>query len=137
MRMLTGAASLALALWAGQTAQASTTFTCQIEQAAGNLGWIAPDMVVVHEDGAPRALVNDGLIDTVLGRPVEAQVATDNAARTTYTWQVPTTDSSGQNGKLLFRLTIMKADLSARVKAVPQGYSNNFDAGGTCSRTEG
>jgi hypothetical protein len=99
--------------------------------------WIAPETLVVHEAGAKDATVNDGIIQHFLKAPVTAKVDTDNAKRTTFSWKVDTRTSTGQLTTMVYRLTIMKADLSASYVAVPQRYSNNFTARGKCERVKG
>lgn len=132
MRKLAGAACAAMVFGFGQMAHAAGTFECQFDQIADNMGWVPPVIAVTHSEGRSSASVSDGIILAYIGAPVDAKVATDNAKRTTYVWEIKTQDGSGQNGKLLYRMTLMKADLSARIKVIPQGYGNNFDAGGSC-----
>ncbi|WP_159082384.1 hypothetical protein [Paragemmobacter aquarius] len=110
----------------------ASVIECQMEQMGMNMGWVAPTIALNQDVGAATAKVSDGIILFLAGAPVDAKVATDNAKRTTYVWEIKTQDGSGQNGKLLYRMTLMKADLSARIKVIPQGYGNNFDAGGRC-----
>lgn len=110
---------------------------CAIRQQAANGGWFSPTVAVNHEEGAATAVVNDAIILAVMGKPVEAKVETDNAKRTTYSWVVMGRDISAQNAKMIYRLTVMKADLSARMKMIPAGYANNFDAGGQCRKVKG
>jgi hypothetical protein len=99
--------------------------------------WIAPETLVVHEPGAQDAIVNDGIIQRFLETPVTAKVNTDNSKRTTFSWKVKMRNKGGQYTTMLYRLTIMKSDLSASFVAVPQGYSNNFTARGKCARVKG
>ncbi len=101
-----------------------------------NNGWVPQVVLLDHKDGASAATVNDGVIRFCLGKPVEARIPTDNDLSTTYAREIMARDSSGNNSMMIYRLTIMKADLWARIKAIPQGYSNNFDAGGTCKRVK-
>lgn len=133
MRFGISAACAAIIIGWGSTTHAAGTFQCQFEQMASNMGWIEPVIALTHAKGAQTAAVSDGVILNYIGAPAQANVATDNAKRTTYVWNLTTQDNAGQNGKLVFRLTLMKADLSARIKVIPQGYINSFDAGGTCT----
>lgn len=109
---------------------------CQMEQMGANMGWVAPTIALSHEAGASAAKVSDGIILSLSGAPVDAKVATDNTVRTTYTWTVSAKDDTAQYANISYRLTVWKADLNARIKVLPLGYSNNFDAGGQC-RTVG
>jgi hypothetical protein len=38
---------------------------------------------------------------------------------------------------MLFRVTVMKADLSATITATPQGYEGNYQSSGRCKKLKG
>lgn len=120
----------------GQAALADV-YECGIRQFGSSLNWIAPVIAVTHEAGSDSASVSDGIILQLVGKPVAARVETENEKRTTFVWEVKARDDTQQGVRMLYRLTIMKADLRARVKAVPMGYANNFDADGQCKRVKG
>lgn len=103
-------------------------------RSAGN--WIAPEIVISHEEGDSKAIVNDAIIDSFVGQPVEAKIDTDNARRTTYSWRVKT-KAGTQTATMIYRVTVQKADLTASFIAVPQGYSNTFQVQGRCKRVKG
>ena len=127
------AALLSLSLFPAQVALAAV-YDCALEQLGANMGWVPPNVVVAHDEAAGSAKVNDGIILAVVGQPIDAKVETDNAKRTTLSWNVLTKDDSQQGVRMMYRLTIVKAGLSARIKVLPGGYGNNFDAGGACKR---
>ncbi len=125
-------------LCAGIASPASASvIECQMERMGMNMGWVAPTIALNHDVGAATAKVSDGIILFLAGAPVDAKVATDNTLRTTYTWTVFAQDNSAQYANVSYRLTVRKADLTARIKVLPQGYSNNFDAGGKCRKIDG
>lgn len=123
--------AFALSLIAANAASAET-LRCDMVLAAGHLGWVPPTIGLNHSPGAAVAQVSDGIILALSGAPIEARVATENASRTTYVWRVTAQDNSGQYAKISYRLTVQKSDLSARLKVLPEGYANSFDAGGRC-----
>ncbi len=124
-------------LFLGSVAAEAAVFECKLEQLGANMGWVPPVVALTHPEGEQTAQVSDGIILAIVGKPVEAKVETDNAKRTTYSWVVMGRDSEAQNAKMIYRLTVMKADLSARMKMIPAGYANNFDAGGQCRKVKG
>lgn len=110
------------------------TYTCNLAVAAAQ-GWV-PEQVVIRFDPADKSvLVNDPLIMHFVGEPVAGRVKTDNATRITFAWDLEMIkNQAGQVApKFLYRATIAKADNSVRISAIPAGYSNTFEAGGTCS----
>jgi hypothetical protein len=108
-------------------------YFCDIDQ-SGTQGWIAPQIVILHEPGGKIALVNDGLIATVLKAPVKAKVAAENAKRVTFTWSLPFMKDKGNQvaPKFSYRASYYKQTGKMMVSAIPNGYNNNFQGFGTC-----
>lgn len=109
-------------------------YTCQLDVPASQT-WV-PEQVVIRFDRASKSVVvNDPLIQHFVGEPVAGRVKTDNASRITFAWDLDMVKN--QNGqiapKFLYRATVSKADNSIRISAIPAGYTNTFEAGGTCS----
>lgn len=129
------AAVLAASLPSG--AEAKTTYECRFKPAAAN-GDMLPDLVALaHEDGARTAIAGDGITQAVTGGPVEARVEADNGKRSTFTWKLRMSNARNQTTTMAYRLTVMKADLSATISATPMGYANSFQARGSCKRLKG
>jgi hypothetical protein len=113
-------------------AQAETVFySCKTTQSNGD--WIPKELyIAVSETGA---VVNDPVINAIYGKPIPANIETDNAKRITFRWKLSgTKDASGQYAaNFQFSATILKANNKLSVTAVPVGYSNNFNGFGTCT----
>jgi hypothetical protein len=113
---------------------APVIYTCQLDVPASQ-GWV-PEQVVIRYDAADKSVVvNDPLIQHFVGEPVAGRVKTNNASRITFAWDLEMVkNQDGQIApKFLYRATVSKADNSIRISAIPAGYSNTFEAGGTCS----
>jgi hypothetical protein len=115
---------------------ADTVYECQIQQKAADGGWIPEVVVVAQADGEDTAVVYDPIIEYYLEAPVEAKIDTDNAKRVTYSWEVKAKSNSNQYTRMKYRLTVMKADHTASMSAVPQGYADVFTASGKCKLGE-
>lgn len=126
---------LAIALSAPTPALAAPViYSCQLDVPVSQ-GWV-PEQVVIRFDPATKSVVvNDPLIQHFVGEPVAGRVKTDNASRITFAWDLEMVkNQDGQIApKFLYRATVSKADNSIRISAIPAGYSNTFEAGGTCS----
>lgn len=87
-------------------------------------------------DKAGKVTVRDGVIDHGIGKPVAAEVLTDNAKRTTYGWTLEgLKDARGQHlPKARYRLTVMKADGAALMSMLPRGYDNSWQGSGRCAQ---
>ena len=111
---------------------ADTVYECEIKQKSIDGGWIPAIVVVSQADGEDTAVVYDPIIQYFLESPVDANVATDNAKRVTYSWEVKAKSSSNQYTRMKYRLTVMKADHTASMSAAAQGYADVFTASGKC-----
>lgn len=103
-------------------------------RAAGN--WIAPEIYIAYNAGEVVALVDDAIIQTFEEGPKEAKVDTDNSKRMSFSWTVKT-NANQQYAVMIYRLTILKADLKASFIAVPQGYANTWQTQGKCQKIKG
>ncbi|MBK6466950.1 MAG: hypothetical protein IPF96_08860 [Rhodobacter sp.] len=127
---LTAAALASAAL----PALALEVYECKIKQLLSNGVWLPEVVVVAHEPGAAKATVNDPLIEHFVGKPIDAKVETENAKRTTFVWKLDAKNAINQNARFSYRLTVMKADLSASMAASPGRFSNTFTSTGKCQR---
>lgn len=125
---LSAAATIAL-----PTSVSAETYKCSFEEKRKNGGWI-PEIVVLDIDAKNKlATVYDPLIAHFIGKPIRAKIATDNAARTTFTWRVKaTTDSLNQFANMDYRLTVQKADRSSTISGQAIGYDGPYTARGNC-----
>jgi hypothetical protein len=129
MRLL---GSICLLIGMCSAVQAETLFySCTTRQSNGD--WIPKELYIAIEDG--EAVVNDPVINAIFGKPIPAQIETDNAKRITLRWKLSgTKDSSGQYAaNFQYSATILKANNKLSMTAVPVGYSNNFNGFGTCT----
>lgn len=111
------------------------TYLCRLEVPRSQ-SWVPDQLVVLHEPGAPTAMVNDPLIRHFAGRPLPAEVVADTPDRVTFRWVLKMVKNrSGQTAaQFVYRATLQKAGLALRISAKPLGYDNFFEAGGTCTR---
>jgi hypothetical protein len=123
-------------LSASAAAAAPLLWECDFPKNSGQ-GWIAPMVVVAHEVEAGSATVIDGVIEYFIGNPIAAKVSADNPSRSTFTWKVRSRDRMGQNATMEYRLTIQKADRSARMTAQALGFVGPYFASGRCKRLAG
>lgn len=115
------------------TLASPATYTCTLAVAASQT-WV-PEQVVIRFDTATKSVVvNDPIIQHFVGEPVAGRIKTNNATRITFAWDLEMVQNQdGQTApKFLYRATITKADNSVRISAIPAGYSNTFEASGSC-----
>ncbi len=98
--------------------------------------WIPPETYVTHDPEKGEAVAVDGVLQKFLGGPQPVTIETDNAKRTTFMWKVKIRNRSMQYTTMVYRLTVMKADLQATFSANPAGYSNQFNANGKCQKVK-
>lgn len=127
------AASAAFVLCGLSPAAADPVLHCDFPRNAANLGYM-PDVVEIMKDGEKPPLVIDSLIQGVVGHPIPAKIAQKSDTRTVYSWTVDAKSIRNENAKILFRLSIQEASLSASISGTALAYSNRWSASGKCLR---
>jgi hypothetical protein len=84
------------------------------------------------DDASGTAQALDAITENYNGGAVAARLNDSNAKKTVISWDVLMTNATGQQTKMQYRASIFKADNSVIVRAVPGGYSNQFEARGSC-----
>jgi hypothetical protein len=111
------------------------TLDCQLTPTAIARGAITERYVIQHDEGSAQAIVSDGVIlyynDS---QPMTAKVSEDSGKKLVVTWNVQITNKTGQMTKMQYRASWFKADGNVIIRAVPGGYSNDFEARGTCKK---
>jgi hypothetical protein len=112
------------------------TYDCELT--GGNAPHYIAPTVRVEYDSFGRVVASDAVIrktgrDTVFGK-----VDTDNARRITFVWEVQDVkpdpkEQSFRNAHLVVRLTIQKADRSARILVQDAAHNRQNDATGVCT----
>lgn len=114
---------------------------CQIVDESGT-GWVPDFLMLTRRTTGPlqgRIEVFDAVLQTLVGRPVEALVTRDDSRRRTYGWALAgVRNAAGQRAERLdYRLTVKKSDGSARMTVVAQGYDNKMTGSGICGSPDG
>ncbi len=126
---------LAAALLSPAAAFAQTvTYNCALT-VPRNQNWVAQQIVIGHDTATDAVVINDPIIDNLIGQPVQGKVAVDNDKRITFAWELPEIrNSSGQyTPRFIYRATYIKATGKVSVLAKPLNYQNNFSARGNCT----
>lgn len=125
-------------------AQAAVTrprvMMCELIDESGT-GWVPEFVMFTRQTGGPQAgrlEVFDPLLQTLVRHPIEARVTEDTARQRTYGWALAKVrNSAGQfTERMDFRLTVQKADGSAAIAVVAQGYDNVMRGRGRCAVPE-
>lgn len=125
---------LALAFAVSGTAQAEKRLLdCRVNAAVADGGLLQPQYLFEYEEGASQALVNDGLIKQVLGKPLAAKLK-DADSRATFSWgyKVP---GGGTKLPVVFTATLIKANMMLHVTGRVTGgeYIGDGQAEGKCT----
>lgn len=125
--------ALAAFLLAFPTVSHALTLECTVPQSNSGGGYITELYILQYDEASGQAIVSDGLIMYHNNeQPMKAKVSEDTANKLVLTWNVQMTNSTGQMTKMQYRAAYFKANGKVTVRAVPGGYSNNFEARGTC-----
>jgi hypothetical protein len=108
------------------------TLDCTLQPTESSSGWVTERYVLQHDPDTGKALASDAIILHFLEAPVDATVSEDTGKKLVLSWNIQMTNNSGQMTKMLYRAAYFKANGTITVRAVPSGYTNNFEARGTC-----
>ncbi len=115
-------------------ALAQDVFECRYEQKKANLGWVPEGAVIAHKAGATTATLSDPFVLYVHDKPIEVKVDKETDARITLSYELILTEEKGSKTRVKYRVTVYKADLSVTILGAPLGFSNTFDAKGSCEK---
>jgi hypothetical protein len=128
--------TLCAALWLTILASSPSralTLECTIAQTSAGGGYITETYVFHHDDGDRTAVVSDGVILYYFDAPIEARVTGDSAKKLVVSWDVPMTNTSGQQTRMMYRATYFRQNGQMTVRATPGGgYADSFEGRGTC-----
>lgn len=114
-------------------AAANDVYQCSIKQNAGNGNWLSEIVVVSVDTDNKRALVFDPIIQHFNGEAIEAKISVENAKRITFTWELSDTESaSGQDPRMVYRLTVLRATNAASMTGQALGFLGPYTAQGKC-----
>jgi hypothetical protein len=105
---------------------------CVLTPNSGSGGWVTDRYYFEVDEAAGTAQALDGIVQYYNKGPIQARLTDSSAKKLVVSWDVKMTNGTGQMTKMLYRASIFKADNSVIVRAVPSGYSNQFEARGTC-----
>ena len=113
---------------------------CQMVDDSGT-GWVPDFLMLTRQISGPNAgriEVFDPVLQTLVRRPIQAQITADSRASRSYGWALAgVRNATGQRTERLdYRLTVSKVDGRAQVTAVAQGYDNTMTGSGICATPE-
>jgi hypothetical protein len=111
------------------------TLECTVDNTIAGGGYITDLYILQYDEASGQAIVSDGLILYFNEeQPMKAKVSSDTANKLVLTWDVQLTNSTGQMTRMLFRASYFKTNKTLLVRAVPSGFSDNFEGRGNCRK---
>ena len=120
-----------VALFCMSTAAAAVTYECKMTKTDPS-NWVPEEVLIQYDPDTGAVQVADPISHHFHGGPRQGEVDTDNAKRTTFKWDVKTTNKVGQFTTMKYRATIMKNNNTVSVTGKPLGYLDNMRSSGTC-----
>lgn len=111
-------ATAALTACIATTAFATTTYHSTINVSEDN-GSLPNDLMIEFDETTRTAMVIDPFVNNYFGKPIPAEVSTNNDKRLTVGWSFENIESTqGRNiPRVRFRATVIKATLAAQVSS--------------------
>jgi len=94
--------------------------------------WVPNAVLIQYDPDTGAVQVADPITNHFLGGSAWGAVDTDNDKRTTFKWDVKTTNKVGQFTTMKYRATVMKNNNTVTLSGKPLGYLNNYRSSGTC-----
>ncbi|MCK8462626.1 hypothetical protein MUY35_02020 [Aliiroseovarius sp. S1339] len=116
---------------------AAKTYECKLKMSRSGGNWMGPTMYVDYDEKNGAATVIDGVLNNFFGKPQTVSRITDNEKRVTFAYTVSlpggtTRSALPVTSKHVYRLTVLKRSLKAKVFMKPVGFDNTFRDSGTC-----
>ena len=109
------------------------SYYCTLKETGRRTGWISPDMYVHIAADAREIVVEDAVMQHFGTQSVNAKVGDITASGILFRWSVDTR-AGNQWARIEYRATLSQDSMKIRVQAKPTGYSNEFEARGTCKK---
>jgi hypothetical protein len=111
----------------------AVTLECTIPQSTAGGGYITETYVFHHDKGDSTAIASDGVILYFFEAPIEARVTSDTDRKLVLSWDVPMTNATGQQTRMMYRASYFRQTGQMTVRATPGGgFSNSFEGRGSC-----
>jgi activator of HSP90 ATPase len=114
------------------SAAPALTLDCALSPSAAAGGWVTERYVLQYDEATGKALAADAVTQYYLDGPVAAEVIEATSKKLVLSWRIKTTDADGQTVNMIFRASYFRSTGKVTVRAIPGGYSNDFEAQGNC-----
>jgi hypothetical protein len=111
---------------------AARSIECTLSPNANSGGWVTDRYFFEVDEDAGVAQAIDAVVQHYNKGPIQARLVDSSSKKLVISWDVKMTNATGQMTKMQYRASIFKGDNTVIVRAVPGGYSNQFEARGTC-----
>ena len=112
----------------------TVTYDCTMKNLGPAKGWITERYILTHDSATDSATALDGILQAQAGGPVPAKVSGKTSAKLAFSWSLRGKDTSNKTPTMEYRAAVYK-DGAITLTARPLGYSNMFEARGTCTRS--
>lgn len=115
---------------------ATTIYDCSFKD-PGNTTWIPPQVVFAVEADSSDVLVADPFIEHFTKKKtIVGKIKSDSDQKLTVGWTLPTRSQSGQQAKIVYRVSYLKAKKTAFITMAVQGFTNQSRGDGSCKITK-
>jgi hypothetical protein len=118
--------------FAGTLAAKPMIFTCA-NSSNRQTSVIQGQIIISYDEASEEVFVSDGMILSVVGKPLAGKLNSDNALRTVFSWTVKNVvNSEGDSATLKFKGTYFKTNGEFLLLMQPLGFDNSFQDRGRC-----
>ena len=116
---------------AGAASAAETVYDCNASFHTSN-GFIAPRVILFIDEAKGTARVLDGVVQGVIGEPLEAKLSKSSSKVNRLTWTVNNIPTQSHQLDVSYRLNFNHQSKSYTMTATVGGYDNDARGEGRC-----
>lgn len=106
---------------------------CAIAVNASHDGWVMDREIFDFDAEAGTATVLDAMTQTYMGGAIPAQVVDRTMKKVAFSWKVQSTSNTGKPVNMVYRAAYYSDTNTMVVTAAAPGFSNKYEARGTCT----
>ena len=132
MRGMGFAVATAMVLSATAAFAKPVIYDCRPEKGRSN-SVMQPEYVISYDKASGEVLINDPIIMSTVGKPIQGKLQSESDARMVFDWRLKSLKGPTDTTSWQFRARVFKADGRLSLSMTPVGYDNQFSSEGHCT----
>lgn len=123
--------AIAVAMAAGAASAQPVVYDCKPVKGRSD-SVMQPEYVISYDKATGAVLVNDPLIMSMIGKPIEGKLQSESSVRSIFDWKLKTVKGTSESASWEYRARVF-SDGRLSLTVTPVGYDNHFSSEGRCT----